>query len=293
MLPLLVTEFAPAKVNLTLHVTGQRSDGYHLLDSLVVFCGIGDWVTVQPATALGLHITGTQAGKLTAADDNLVLLAARLIAPQRGAGVVLNKHLPLASGIGGGSADAAATLRALTRLWDLPLPDAVSVLTLGADVPVCLAGHPARMQGIGDRVTPVQGVPRVHIVLVNPGIEVPTGAVFNALSSKHNPPMPDQLPAWRDGASLAHWLATQRNDLEAPARAVAPVIDAVLAAVSAQRGALIARMSGSGATCFGLFQTAAEAQGAAQAIGAAQPQWWVAAGPVYAGPVYSGKPVVS
>ena len=186
MPPLPVTEFAPAKVNLTLHVTGQRPDSYHLLDSLVVFCGIGDRVTVQPSAALSLTITGPQAVSLAVQDDNLVLRAARAMDATLGAALTLDKYLPVASGIGGGSADAAATLRALAKLWDKPLPDAQAVLALGADVPVCLLGVPARMRGIGDRVDRVAGLPPVHIVLVNPRVAVPTAAVFQTLATKHN-----------------------------------------------------------------------------------------------------------
>ena len=293
-----IIEFAPAKVNLTLHVTGQRADGYHLLDSLVAFCGIGDWVTATAAPELGLSICGPQSQVLAPHKDNLCLRAARAMAANRlaakrfapdggpadlGASLLLDKHLPLAAGIGGGSANAAATLRALSRLWNLPLPNANAILALGADVPVCLGAIPARMRGIGDQVKAVPGLPKMHIVLVNPGVEVPTPVVFNALAVKENPPMPDTLPVWPDVDAFATWLATQRNDLEGPARATAPMISTVLAAIAAQKGAVITRMSGSGATCFGLFATAAAAKYAADSIGAAQRQWWVASGPVYAG----------
>ena len=288
-----ITEFAPAKVNLTLHVTGQRADGYHLLDSLVAFCGIGDWVTATAAPELGLTICGPQSLLLTPCADNLCLRAARAMAAVRGpavrgavvrgAALLLDKHLPLAGGIGGGSANAAATLRALSRLWNLPLPNAKAILALGADVPVCLGATPSRMRGIGDLIKAVPGLPKMHIVLVNPGVEMPTPVVFNALAAKENSPMPGILPVWPDVDAFATWLATQRNDLEGPARATAPIISTVLAAIAAQKTALIARMSGSGATCFGLFATAAAAKYAAETIGAAQPQWWVASGPVYAG----------
>ena len=283
MLPAQITEFAPAKVNLTLHVTGQRDDGYHLLDSLVVFCGIGDWVCACSAPSVDLTINGPQSHLLTNGNDNLVLRAARLMAVDRGAVLTLDKHLPLASGIGGGSANAAAALRALSRLWDMPLPDAAAVLLLGADVPVCLAGIPARMRGIGGKVDAISQLPDMHIVLANPGVEVPTPLVFKSLASKQNQPMPDPLPEWADVADFAQWLATQRNDLEAPARAHAPVIDTVLAAIAAQPGAMIARMSGSGATCFGLFETGWAAKQAADAISAAKPAWWVESGPVHRG----------
>jgi 4-diphosphocytidyl-2-C-methyl-D-erythritol kinase len=280
MQPTLVTEFAPAKVNLTLHVTGQRSDGYHLLDSLVVFCGIGDWVTAKAAPALGLTITGPQSAALAVRDDNLVLRAANAFDASLGAALTLDKHLPVASGIGGGSANAAAALRALSRLWGIALPDASQVLALGADVPVCLSGKPARMCGIGDRVYVTHTLPAMHIVLVNPGVEVPTPAVFRALLHKTNPPMPETLPQWPDAASLADWLALQRNDLEIPACQIAPVIGDVLGTLAAQPGALIARMSGSGATCFGLFESDASAKTACESIAIAYPKWWAASGVV-------------
>ena len=274
------TEFAPAKVNLTLHITGQRADGYHLLDSLAVFCGVGDRITVQPSVALSLTITGPQAHLLAVQDNNLVLRAARVMDATLGAALTLDKHLPVASGIGGGSADAAATLRALSKLWGKPLPKAAAVIALGADVPVCLAGQPARMRGIGERIEPVIGLPDVHLVLANPRVEMPTPTVFKALATKQNPPMPDTLPHWANAVDMAAWLATQRNDLEPPARAIVPVIDTVLAALASQSGALIARMSGSGATCFGLFATAIDAAAAANHLGAAHPGWWVASGAV-------------
>ncbi len=282
MPPKPITEFAPAKVNLTLHVTGRRNDGYHLLDSLVVFCGVGDSVSAADAATLQLTVTGPQANLVPGGGDNLVLRAARAMDAHRGAALTLDKHLPVASGIGGGSADAAATLRALSRLWGVALPEAAAVLELGADVPVCLAGRAARMRGVGDVLDPVQGLPQVHIVLVNPRVEVPTKAVFAMLGTRQNAAMPDRFPVWPDAQVFAQWLAAQRNDLEGPARAYAPVIDTVLDSISKQSGVLLARMSGSGATCFGLFARPAEAAAAADAIGRAQPGWWVVAGSVLA-----------
>lgn len=268
----MTTEFAPAKINLCLHVTGQRPDGYHLLDSLVAFADVGDRITCEPAERMTLQITGPQAGKLPVSDDNLVLRAARVMGAV--AAITLEKRLPVASGIGGGSADAAATLRALARLWGLPLPDAAAVLGLGADVPVCLVGQTLRMQGVGEVLTPVHPLPETHILLVNPHVAVPTPAVFRALPCKVNPPLP-KPPAFADVAGLAIWLADQRNDLEAPAIQVAPVIAAVKAALAAQSGCLLARMSGSGATCFGIFADAGAAQAAARAIRSQYPDWWV------------------
>lgn len=270
-------EFAPAKINLTLHVTGQRSDGYHLLDSLVVFADVGDYISLRAADVLGLAITGPQAAQLPVTDDNLVLRAARALNGPAVA-ITLEKHLPIASGIGGGSADAAATLRALSRLWAQPLPDTALALKLGADVPVCLLSQPLRMRGVGEDLTPLPAaLPQTHLVLVNPGVGIATPAVFKALPSKTNPGMAN-MPIFATAADLAAWLATQRNDLEAPAQSLAPVIGTVKAALAAQAGCLLARMSGSGATCFGLFATAAEATAAQTQIATAHPDWWVKAG---------------
>jgi len=274
-----LVEIAPAKVNLALHVTGRRSDGYHLLDSLVVFAGVGDRLEAEPAAGLSLSLKGPFASGLGAGADNLVLRAADLLRPPgQGAALHLTKALPVAAGIGGGSADAAAALRLLARLWDVPLPAPARALALGADVPVCLAGRSARMRGIGGDLAAV-ALPPVWIVLVNPGVPVPTGGVFAGLARRDNAPMPD-LPRFCDAAALFGWLARQRNDLEAPARALAPAIDAVLAALAGQPGCGLARMSGSGATCFALFGTEAPALAAAQALRAAEPRWWVAAAPV-------------
>lgn len=274
----MIAEFAAAKVNLSLHVTGQRPDGYHLLDSLVVFADVGDRVSVAPAPELDLTLAGPAAEGLRAEADNLVLRAARAFGVNAGAAITLEKHLPVASGIGGGSADAAAALRALARFWDLPLPDAAAVLRLGADVPVCLQGRPVRMQGVGEIITPLPALPDGWLLLVNPGVGVSTPAVFRALPRKDNPPMPAALPPFADLAALAGWLAAQRNDLEPPAMALQPVIAQVKAALQAQPGCRIARMSGSGATCFGLFAAKAEAEQAAAALRQANPGWWVQAG---------------
>ncbi len=271
-------EFAPAKVNLALHVTGRRADGYHLLDSLVVFAGVGDMVSAAPAADVSLSITGPQSAALTVADDNLVLRAARLMT---GAfRLTLDKHLPVASGIGGGSADAAATLRLIARLSGHPLPPAAEVLRLGADVPVCLAGQPVRMTGIGEGLHPLtHPLPSAWLVLVNPGQAVSTPEVFRALDRRDNAPM-QALPRLRDAAGLAAWVAMQRNDMEPAATRLLPVIAEVRRALSSQPGCLLSRMSGSGATCFGLFADPLSANAAARAISAAQPGWWVADAPV-------------
>ena len=251
----MIVEPAPAKLNLALHVTGRRADGYHLLDSLVCFADIGDRVTLTPGP-LSLTIDGPFAAGLAAEADNLCLRAARLAGGQ--AALHLHKTLPVASGIGGGSADAAAVLRGLARMGH-PLPERAE--RLGADVPVCLMGLPARMQGIGERLTPLPALPPLHLVLVNPGLAVPTPAIFAQLDRRDGAPLPP-IPAFLDAPALIGWLQGMRNDLQPPAIALAPVIAEVLQALDAQ-GAQLARMSGSGATCFGLFPDAPRAAAAA------------------------------
>jgi 4-diphosphocytidyl-2-C-methyl-D-erythritol kinase len=263
--------FAAAKVNLALHVTGRRADGYHLLDSLVAFADAGDLVSAEAAEALTLTVTGPEASGVPAGPENLVLRAALAFGAGRGARIVLDKHLPPASGIGGGSADAAAALRVLAALWDRPVPDAAAVLRLGADVPVCLAGVTARMAGIGEVVAPAPPLPPVWAVLVNPRVALPTPAVFAALTRRDNPPLPPLPDVWRDAAELARWLRETRNDLEPPACALCPPVSAVLATLAATPGALMARMSGSGATCFALYPSAGAATAAAATLPAA---WW-------------------
>lgn len=266
--------FAPAKINLTLHVTGRRADGYHLLDSLVVFADVGDRVAVQPDTGLSLVIDGPMAAGVPPGEDNLVLRAARLIGAE-GAAIRLTKHLPMAAGIGGGSSDAAATLRALSRLTGRPLPGREALLTLGADLPVCMEPFPQRMRGIGEVIARVPDLPALAMVLVNPGVHVPTPAVFRALTHRDGAPMPDSLPHFADAVGLAGFLRGQRNDLEDPAIRLAPQIGTALQALSAQADCLIARMSGSGATCFGLFPDQDAAERAAAALRITYPYWWV------------------
>lgn len=265
-MPLPRREAAPAKLNLSLHVTGCRPDGYHLLDLLVVFLELGDVVTVAPGP-LSLSLTGPFAQGLAAEPDNLCLRAARLAG--REARITLEKNLPVASGIGGGSADAAAVLRALDARPERPE-------VLGADLPACLAGRPLRMRGLGEILVPLPPLPQLHVLLVNPGRGLPTPAVFKALAQRDNPPMPEPLPDFPDAPALIAFLQECRNDLEAPAIALMPEIADCLAAIRAT-GAALARMSGSGATCFGLFATAAQAQAARARIAGANPGWWVAA----------------
>lgn len=265
-----VAEFAPAKLNLALHVTGRRADGYHLLDSLVAFAALGDRITLAPGQ--GIALSGPFAADLPG-EGNLCLRAARLLGLR--AAIGLEKVLPVASGIGGGSADAAAVLRGFARGGEaLPPPEAIAAL--GADVPVCLAGQAARMRGIGEVLDPVPALPALHLVLVNPGIALATPAVFAALDRRDNPALPALPARFADAAALLGWLSATRNDLEAPARRLQPVIGTVLAALS-QAGAGLARMSGSGATCFGLFASATAAEAACARIRAAQPGWWAVA----------------
>lgn len=271
-----ISRIAPAKVNLTLHVTGQRNDGYHLLDSLVMFTSLGDVVTVAPADDLSLTIEGPFVGDLDASDDNLVMRAARLFGAGHGAAITLTKNLPVASGIGGGSADAAATLHALSTLWDLPLPDPTAILTLGADVPVCMTAHLSRMCGIGDQIETLGPAPMLDLLLVNPNVGVSTADVFNGLTSKSNTPMANDMPDPFDTVDWVQWLATQRNDLQAPALLSAPAIKDVLATLTAQNGCTLARMSGSGATCFAIFEDGDTRDTAAAAIRETHPAWWVA-----------------
>lgn len=272
MPPLSISEHAPAKVNLTLHVTGRRADGYHLLDSLVMFADIGDRVTVAPG-ASRLEVRGPLAGGVPVGADNLVLRAAAMMGAE--AEITLEKHLPVAAGIGGGSSDAAACLRALSRMTGADLPN--DTVPLGADVPVCLLARAARMRGIGEDVTPLSGMPALDAVLVNPGVGVPTPAIFRRLDQRDSPPMPAVVPGFGTAEDLTRWLARQRNDLEAAAMAEAPVIADVLRQIAGTDACRLARMSGSGATCFGLYPDVRCARVAAEMLRRAHPDWWIAA----------------
>ena len=255
-------EAAHAKVNLFLHVTGRRDDGYHLLDSLVVFAEVADRLGVVPDPAQRLSVTGPFEPLLRGGgEDNLVLRAARRLAaeaaaPMPGAHLTLEKHLPVASGIGGGSADAAATLRLLRRFWpEMGIDDErlhELAAELGADVPVCLSQRPVRMQGVGEVLSPAPELPGLGMVLINCGEAVATASVFHAREPGFS--RPASLPrGWPDAVSLAAGLAALWNDLEAPAHRICPTIGDVLSALRAMPGCRLARMSGSGATCFGLF----------------------------------------
>ena len=284
-----LTATAPAKVNLTLHVTGQRTDGYHLLDSLVVFVDVGDRLTILPAPDLRLSVGGPFAPGVPTDDRNLVLRAAQALAAvrgvDRGAAIHLDKHLPHAAGLGGGSADAAQTLRLLSQLWDVvPLPaDHPAVMALGADVPVCLTGPaPLHMQGIGDQVWATPPLPDFALVLVNPKVDTATPDVFKALTQKDNPPM-DTMPEGAGVDDLAAWLHRQRNDLLTPARHIAPQIDRVLDRLRRLPAVKAVGLSGSGATCWALVADMAAARQAARAVQVAEMGWWVAPAAVLRG----------
>ncbi|MEO9864854.1 MAG: 4-(cytidine 5'-diphospho)-2-C-methyl-D-erythritol kinase [Yoonia sp.] len=272
---------APAKVNLTLHVTGQRADGYHMLDSLVVFTDAGDLITATPADGLTLTVTGPFSAGVPTDGTNLILRAAETLRRMRGvikgAAITVEKHLPNEAGLGGGSSDAAATLKLLADMWNVePLPmSAPEIVMLGADVPVCLAApKPIRMQGIGQDLTPAPHLPNCAMVLINPKVAVPTKAVFDGLASKQNPSMAD-IPAKMDFDTFTDWLARQRNDLQPAAIKAAPVIQSALDRMNKIPQVAFAGMSGSGATCFGLTKNMADARHAARIIQVAEMGWWV------------------
>ena len=280
-MPAAIRVGAPAKLNLYLHVTSRRADGYHELDSLVTFTALGDTLEIAPAETFELVVTGPFAHALDAG-ENLATQAATALAERLGlpAGVriTLDKRIPVAAGLGGGSADAAAVLRGLARLWRLGSRHAGTLhetaLGLGADVPVCLDSRAACMAGIGERLSAPPRLPPCGVLLVNPGVPVPTGSVFAARRGPFSAANPiDEAP--RDASALAALLRTRRNDLERPAREQVPEIGLVLARLAEAPGCLLARMSGSGGTCFGLFEDEAAAAGAARAIARDHPAWWV------------------
>jgi 4-diphosphocytidyl-2-C-methyl-D-erythritol kinase len=280
-----VEAFAPAKVNLYLHVTGRRGDGYHMLDSLIAFADIGDRLTAEPAGVLSLEVSGPEARSLPSTyEDNLVLRAARLLAAHAGittgAALRLQKSLPVAAGIGGGSSDAAAALRALRQLWQVSVGDAALralAAELGADIPACVGGRAVWVGGIGERIDPAAALPKAGILLANPRTKLPTAAVFAARRGAFGDPGRfEPMPASVVG--LAQTLMRCRNDLTDAAIGLVPEIGAVLASLRALPGALLARMSGSGATCFALFRDRGAAERAREALAAAEPRWWCAAG---------------
>lgn len=272
---------AAAKINLALHVTGRRADGYHLLDSIAVFAGIGDTIAVDPAPALGLTVRGSFAAHAPGDASDLAFRAAFAFFERSGiqerAAIEVEKRIPAGAGLGGGSADAAAVLLSLNALHDNPLSGAEIAelgLPLGADVPMCLAGQALRARGVGEQIALLRGWPKLPMVLVWPGVPVSTAEAFRTLARRDNPPLPAP-PAAVDAAVLAAYLAACRNDLEQPALRLSPAIGAVLGELRASIGCLLARMSGSGSACFGLYASEAEAASAATAIGDANPAWWV------------------
>ena len=290
-----LVEEGRAKVNLTLRVVGRRTDGYHDLESVVAFADCADKLTLTPGPELSLKTVGPLAMACGELSDNLVLKAARLlgeVVPGLKAGAfVLDKVLPVAAGIGGGSADAAAALRLLARFNDLPLDDErlqEVALEVGADVPVCLASRACDMTGVGEKLSPLNP-PTMPSVLVNPCVPVATKDVFEALGLRHGElrvgaadVVMEAASSWpEEGGSLEEWveaLAAGTNDLEEPAMRIQPVIGEVIAALNATNGAWLARMSGSGATCFALYENTAEARRAADKIRLEHPAWWVHAG---------------
>lgn len=283
----MITEFARAKVNLTLHITGRRSDGYHLLESLVVFPGIGDRLTFESAPDLNLEITGPGAAEL-GDEENLIMRAAKSLQEafdvSRGAKIILEKNLPVASGIGGGSADAAAALRGLCTLWSLT-PDAEALhalaLDLGADVPVCLESTSAMMSGIGGKIVPVTGLPEFHMVLVNCRKPVSTAAVFRSLNAPEVTAAPSPVSYIDISFSkLIESLAVGTNDMQEPTILLEPEINTCLESLAACDGALLTRMSGSGATCFGIFEQKGQAETAQRDLRQRHPHWWIEAATV-------------
>ncbi len=279
---------ARAKVNLYLHVTGKRLDGYHELDSLMVFPDLGDELFMAQHAGLALETWGAFATELDGeGQDNLVMRAAQglrdLVGAERmpGAYLRLEKRLPVAAGVGGGSADAAATLRGLIRLWDLEVAEAdlqALALELGADVPPCLESRPVQVRGIGEVLSPVPTLPPFWLVLVNPGVPVQTAAVFKERQGAFSSTV--EWKAAADLDALLRVLLATRNDLEPPARALVPQIGEALSALQGVQGCRLARMSGSGATCFGIFAEAGQAAAAAAALSSTHADWWVAAAPV-------------
>jgi 4-diphosphocytidyl-2-C-methyl-D-erythritol kinase len=272
-----LVERAPAKLNLDLLLTGRRANGYHELDSVVVFAEVGDVLTLRPHAELLVECAGPFGADLPAGDGNIVRRAALRLAEAVGAApgvaITLDKRLPVASGIGGGSADAAAALRGLARLWGIA-PDAPvlaeTALALGSDVLACLHSRTARMRGIGERIEFLPAMVPLDLVLLNPGLPLGTPEVFALVRPELFASRPGPVPERLD----AHWLAGTRNNLESPARRLVPEIAAVLSALAATPGCRLARMSGSGPTCFGLFAGPATAQAAAATLAAAHPGWW-------------------
>ncbi|NAZ37646.1 4-(cytidine 5'-diphospho)-2-C-methyl-D-erythritol kinase [Rubellimicrobium sp. CFH 75288] len=278
---------APAKINLALHVLGRRPDGFHDLDSLVAFAELGDLVTATAARTITLSVTGPFAQGVPTDGSNSVLRAAEALARARGvsgrgAAIRLVKTLPHAAGLGSASSDAAAAVRVLAHLWGVdPFgPDDPEAAALGSDVPACLAAPATlRLRGRGERIEVLPPLPRCGLVLVNPGCALPTGSVFAALEPRERTPLP-ALPALAGAEDLAGWMMSARNDLQAPAEALAPPVAEALALLRRAPGILAACMSGSGATCIGLAADMGAARRAARTIQLARQGWWVAPAPL-------------
>jgi 4-diphosphocytidyl-2-C-methyl-D-erythritol kinase len=285
-LPSELVESAPAKVNLTLRVLGRRADGYHDIESLVVFAGVGDRLALTPGEALTLAVVGPNAAQTGTEADNLVTKATRALAARvpglRAGAFRLEKNLPVAAGLGGGSADAAAALRLLAQANKLAPDDPRlrdAARATGADVPVCLDPRPRLMRGIGEILSAPLPLPRLSALLVNPGVAVPTKLVFSGWQPSANPRRASTtdfaVSPRMQGEQLLDWLAREPNDLEAPAIALAPAIAEVLASLRAAAGCRLARMSGSGATCFALFSSVGETASAGKTLRAKFPDWWI------------------
>lgn len=279
-----VSILAKAKINLDLLITGKREDGYHLLDSLVVFADYGDEIILSPADELTLEVCGPFSKSLKADDNNLALKAARMMKEHfsyaGGAKITLIKKLPVSSGIGGGSADAAATIRGMMEIMNIEghTSELESMaLSLGADVPVCLQSQNIRMRGIGERFEPFDFDSPLHLLLVNPGVSVSTAEIFQKRSARKAPFSQDRaLPEKvKNLSQIVEILSESANDLEQEACLAAPEIKTVLTALKSNENCLLARMSGSGATCFGLYEKRAEAEAIGHALQQAHPQWWV------------------
>ena len=280
-----IERIAHAKINLALHITGQRDDGYHVIDSLVVFSDFGDKISISkaqnPSSLVSLEIDGPFTVGLESGANNLVRRAALSLGYEitRQSGkpipvdIRLTKNLPVASGIGGGSADAAATLLALNEFWDSETDLMPIAQKLGADIPMCLHSKPLRAQGIGDEITLLEAKEPLHMILVNPNIEVSTPAIFKHLADKQNAPMFEKAISTMPIISN---IKNLRNDLQKPAVEIEPAIETVLAAI-AETNVQLVRMSGSGATCFGLYESVPEAQNAANYIQTQNPRWWCVA----------------
>jgi 4-diphosphocytidyl-2-C-methyl-D-erythritol kinase len=284
-LPSDLVESAPAKVNLTLRVLGRRADGYHDIESLVAFADVGDRLTLTPGNALTLTVVGPGTAQTGAEADNLVIKATNALTARvpglRAGAFRLEKNLPVAAGVGGGSADAAAALRLLAQTNKLAPDDPRlhdAARATGADVPVCLDPRPRVMRGIGEILSAPVPLPRLAALLVNPGVAVPTKLVFSGWKPSANAPRPAErfaLPKMQNEEQLLDWLASEANDLEALAIALAPAIAEVLTSLRAAAGCRLARMSGSGATCFALFSSDVESAAAGKKLRTQFPGWWI------------------